>query len=299
MQHWYAHTTLHPFRPPDVRGAGYEALSTPVRDDGQGPCTICLHGFPTSSWDFEPLWPHLVEGRRAIAFDLFGLGRASKPAAPLPIALQADLAEDIACAHGVREADLLAHDLGVTVAQELLARQAEGALRFRIRSIVFLNGGLFPEVHRPRLIQRLLKSPLGPLVAKLSNEQTFRRNLVRIFGPRTPPSEAFLKGSWQLLVHDQGKQALPRLIRYMDERRIHRPRWVTPLVDRLVPVRLINGNLDPVSGRHAAERYAELVPEADVVHLHDLGHYPHVERPAAVWPHLRAYWRQQTFVESR
>jgi pimeloyl-ACP methyl ester carboxylesterase len=42
---WYAGTERH----------GFRDLSTPVRDEGRGPVVLCLHGFPTSSWDFEPV----------------------------------------------------------------------------------------------------------------------------------------------------------------------------------------------------------------------------------------------------
>lgn len=52
---------------------------------------------------------------------------------------------------------VLAHDYGDSVAQELLARHYEG--RFHMASCVFLNGGLFPETHRPALVQKLLLSP--------------------------------------------------------------------------------------------------------------------------------------------
>lgn len=264
--------------------------STVVRDNGDGPVVLCLHGFPTSSWDYEPIWADLTGRRRAIAFDLLGLGRATKPDRPIPVAAQADLAEAVLESRGITQANLLCHDLGDSVGQELLARQAAGASPIEWTSAVFLNGGLFPETHRPRPIQRLLISPLGRWVARLSSERTFRRSMERIFGPDTPPTDAFLCGSWELLIADGGRTALPHLIRYMEERKTQRERWVRPLLDNLVPTRVVNGNVDPVSGRHAAQRYAELVPDADVVHLPTLGHYPHVEDPAAVFAAADSFW---------
>jgi pimeloyl-ACP methyl ester carboxylesterase len=72
----------------------------------------------------------------------------------------------------------------------------------------------------------------------------------------------------------------------MEQRRRQRPRWVGALVNSTVPRRLLCGALDPVSGRHLAERYRELVPDADVVLFDDLGHYPHLEAPQAI---LAAY----------
>ena len=45
--------------------------------------------------------------------------------------------------------------------------------------------------------------------------------------------------------------------------RFRRPqRWVGALVHSRVPRRLLCGAADPVSGRHLAERYRELVPDA-------------------------------------
>ena len=49
-----------------------------------------------------------------------------------------------------------------------------------------------------------------------------------------------------------------------------------------VPMRLINGPLDPVSGEHMARRYLELIPNPDVVLLPEIGHYPQVEAPDLV-----------------
>jgi pimeloyl-ACP methyl ester carboxylesterase len=84
-----------------------------------------------------------------------------------------------------------------------------------------------------------------------------------------------------------------RLIRYMAERRAHRERWVGALQRAHVPLRLVCGAVDPVSGAHMAARYEELVPAPDVVLLPDVGHYPQVEAPEAV---LAAYYG---FVDTR
>ncbi|MEQ8364149.1 MAG: alpha/beta hydrolase [Cyclobacteriaceae bacterium] len=253
------------------------------RHEGRGEALICIHGFPTSSWDFAPLWEQLTNRFEVLAADLVGLGRSDKPNQNVSIAMQADVIEALAIDQGIHTAHILAHDLGDTVAQELLARQIENKAHVKWLSCVFLNGGIFPEVHRPRFIQKLLISPLGSLVAKLSTERTFRRNMRNIFSKQYPPEEEFIRDSWRLLMENGGVQMLPRLIRYMNERWEHRDRWVLPLENAKVPIRLINGVLDPVSGLHAANYYIEVVPNPDVVLLDDAGHYPHVEVPEKVW----------------
>ena len=53
-----------------------------------------------------------------------------------------------------------------------------------------------------------------------------------------------------------------------------------------MPLKLIAGALDPISGAHMIDRYRELVPNADVTVLDRIGHYPQVEAPQDV---LAAY----------
>ena len=68
-----------------------------------------------------------------------------------------------------------------------------------------------------------------------------------------------------------------------------RDRLVGPLLQRVVPVRLINGAADPNSGAHMAARYCALVPDADVVSLPGIGHWPQIEAPGQVLQALEAF----------
>jgi pimeloyl-ACP methyl ester carboxylesterase len=187
---------------------------------------------------------------------------------------------------------VLAHDYGDTVAQELLARHNDraraGASGVGLLDVCLLNGGLFPETHRARRVQKLLAVPvLGMLLSRLTDRDRFARGFAAVFGPETKPSAAEMDDFWSLVSFHNGHYNSHRLIRYMEERRRHRERWVGALVNSTVPLRLINGPADPVSGRHMAERYRALVADADVVMLDaHIGHYPQVEDSAAV---LTAY----------
>ncbi len=262
--------------------------------DDHRPWLLLIHGFPTASLDWYPLWAKLSQHFRLLAPDLFGFGFSAKPSNhDYRIAEQADLIEHWCRALGIRQFHVLAHDYGVTVAQELLAR--DGELRTRgaptcTTSIAFLNGGLFPETHRPRLIQKLLLTPLGPLLSRLLTERSFACSFSAVFGPNSQPGAEELAAFWQLITEHQGQRIAHRLMRYVPERHAQRERWVTALINAPIPKRLINGAVDPVSGRHLADRYRELVPAADVVSLDDIGHYPQVEAPARVYSALREFW---------
>jgi pimeloyl-ACP methyl ester carboxylesterase len=181
----------------------------------------------------------------------------------------------------------LVHDYGDTVAQELLARQVEPGARPRLLSLTLLNGGLFPETHRPALIQRLLLSPIGPLVSRLTTKDKFAGNLRKIFGANTQPDSELLDTFWTLLQHNKGLSVMPKLIRYMLERKKFRARWVGALQSAKIPLKLIDGEDDPISGAHMAQRYRELVPNPNITLLAGVGHYPQCEAPEQV---LAAYF---------
>lgn len=248
-----------------------------------GETWLLIHGFPTASWDWEAVWPALGEHYRLVTLDMIGFGFSDKPLHyDYSIFDQADLFEAFLKSENIVSAHVLAHDYGDTVAQELLARHNDSRLSFELNSVCLLNGGLFPETHHPLFVQKLLLSRAGPLVAKLISRGGMNASMKKIFGRYTQPSPELLQAFWELLVFNDGRAVMPRLIRYMQERRTHRERWVSALQKAQVPLRLINGLADPISGAHMVQRYRELVPSPDVVELPGIGHYPQVEDAAAV-----------------
>ena len=259
-----------------------------ARSGGQGESLLLIHGFPTSSYDWARLWPDLIGDYQLHAIDMLGFGRSDKPAdVAYSIAASADQWQALAVAKGLTQVSVLAHDYGDTVAQELLARQREGTLPFRIRAAVFLNGGLFPEATYPLLLQKLLLSPLGPLIARLSSFGSFAGSLRRICAQ--PPDEVELREHWQLLVRANGRQVLPKLIRYIRERQQYRQRWVDALQQAGIPLCLIDGTEDPISGTSIVRRWRELLPAAPAIELEGVGHYPQLETPERVLTAFRNF----------
>ncbi len=264
------------------------------RESGRGEALLLLHGFPTASWDWHKVWQKLAKRFHLIAPDFIGFGFSEKPTDfDYTISRQADLVEEVLSCSGIDSFHILAHDYGDTVAQELLARfnAKEGAFKEKlsIRSMCLLNGGLFPEAHQPRLIQKLMISPIGALVGYFLSRGTLSRNFKKIFGPETQPSEEEIDEFWKLITCNDGQKVMHRLIRYMAERRKYRGRWVGALQDAEIPIRLIDGAYDPISGSHMAAHYRKLIPDPDVVLLDDIGHYPQTEAPEQMLEHFLAF----------
>lgn len=264
------------------------------QEAGAGEALLLLHGFPTASWDWHKLWPGLTGRFRVLAPDFIGFGFSDKPRPyPYSISDQAELVEDLLRQEQVEAVHVLAHDYGDTVAQELLARRLDRDQArqpgLRLLSMTLLNGGLFPETHRPRPIQRALISPFGAWLRPFLTKAALRKNFHTIFGKNTPPTEPEIDAFYALMTHNGGVDIFHRLIRYMRERRRRRARWVGALQHGALPLRLIAGAADPISGRHMAERYAALVPHPDVVLLDGIGHYPQIEAPEQVLAHFLAF----------
>jgi pimeloyl-ACP methyl ester carboxylesterase len=245
----------------------------------RGEVLLCLHGFPTSSFDYRKVWDRLSERFQLIAADMIGYGFSAKPYEFAYTTVdQADLIEAFVSFLALKRVHILAHDYGNTITQELLARHMEGRLKFEITTICFLNGALFPETHRPILAQKLLISPIGKYLGRFMPDSRFAAGLSSIFGPDTKPSEAELSAYLELFKNNGGKRIAHKLIRYMPERQKYRERWVPPLQSMSQPFLFINGSADPVSGRHLVDRFREVVPgQKNIVELPRIGHFPHLE----------------------
>ena len=246
--------------------------------EGTGTPLLLLHGFPTSSWDWYKMWPELIKHFEVIAFDFIGFGFSDKPKNyAFSLMDQADLTEAIIDSLHHKKLHLLAHDYGDTVAQELLARQNEGSLSFEIETTTLLNGGLFPGIHKPRLIQKLLMTPIGPILGRLYQKKNLHKTFSEIFGKDTPPSKKEIDGFWELMNYNDGKAVIHKIIRYMAERVTHKKRWLEALQNSDCPIRLIDGAADPISGHHLVQHYCRVIPNPDCVALKGIGHYPQVE----------------------
>ncbi len=262
-----------------------ELAASDKYQDNDKEVLLLIHGFPTASFDFHKMWPALSERFRLISLDMLGFGFSDKPdRRRYTLHAQADLFESFLRQAGVQRCHVLAHDYGVSIAQELIARQSDPYPSFEITSCCFLNGGLFPETHRALLTQKLLLSSFGKWITRFySSKDRFAGSFSSVFGADSQPSEQELSEFWELINYREGRHLFHNLITYMEDRIEHRSRWLHALQNASMPLSLINGSVDPVSGAHLVARYKELNCRLDhVCELETIGHYPHTESPQAV-----------------
>lgn len=246
---------------------------------GRGPTVLLLHGYPSSSFDYRMVVPHLGD-RAWLTLDFLGFGLSDKPR-PHRYSLleQADLVETVVTETTTGPVVVVAHDMGTSVTTELLARDLQGQLSFELQKVVLSNGSVILERASLRPIQNVLRGPLGAGIAWLANQRMFTRGFARLFGTNHPLSDEEAAAQWALLSYHDGHRIAHLLISYLDERVRYASRWHGAVRDWPKPLHFLWALDDPVATTNVLEGLRELRPAADVVELRGVGHYPQVEVP--------------------
>lgn len=255
---------------------------------GQGPLVVLLHGFPSSSYDWRRLL-ELETEMATLAFDFLGFGLSDKPRQhTYSLLWQADLVEALIGRYAEdRPVFVLAHDMGTSVATELLSRDLEGRLGAGLGGVLLFNGSIVLERASLTSAQRLLRGPLGSLAARLSTERYFRHQFGRLFSAQHPLDADEAADQWALITAGGGHRIGHRLIRYLDERVRHADRWHGAIRDWDGPLSLAWGMRDPVATTSVLDALRELRPGVPVTELPELGHYPQIEAPERIATALR------------
>lgn len=258
------------------------------RRDGGGPTLLLLHGFPSSSYD----WRHLLAlrpGRAALTFDCLGFGLSDKPRDHVyTLSWQADAAEELVRRAGSPQVFVVAHDMGTSVATELMARDLRGELGIEMTGALLFNGSMLLHLSKPTAGQELLRSRLGPLFSLLTTRPTFRAQFSRVFSAAHPLSAEEAADQWSLITHNGGRRIVHKLVHYMAERERLTDRWHGGLRDWPKPLTLTWGLRDPVARTEVLDGLRELRPGVEVIELPELAHYPQIERPERIAESLDA-----------
>lgn len=260
------------------------------RRRGAGSTVVMLHGFPTWSYDWAPVAEDLGSDHDVVTLDFLGYGSSEKPRGHnFTVARSADVVEQLLRHLSISSAQLVVHDYGGIVGQELLDRRRRTTLSFDISVVHVLNSGVVYSEYRPTVLQRLLAQPVvGPVLARLSNKTALRKTIDAVRGDAKASDEEF-DNLWYGIALQNGHKLSHRLIRYNDERAVHHERWLSALVEYDGPLGLIWGLADPVSGQRVLDAIRALRPDAWVTALGGVGHFPQSEAPKDVARAIREH----------
>lgn len=252
-----------------------EGISVFVRErPGPGTPAVFVHGNPTSSADWIPF----LEASRgpAIAFDLPGFGRSSRPDPARfdhSLGAYAELVEDILDQVAPERHSLVVHDWG-GLALAAVQRRPE-----RLERLVVINAVPLNDAYRWHWLGRIWRCRgLGEAFNALNTRFATER-LLRLARPgRRPMPPAMVDAIWA--AWDRGmSRAILGLYRSAD------PGALAAAGARLgelgCPALVLWGRRDPYIGSEQGRWYARTLPNADLIEV-DAGHWPWIDRPELI-----------------
>ena len=247
---------------------------------GDGPTILLLHGYPSSSFDYHQVVPHLA-GRAWVTLDFLGFGLSDKPR-PHRYSLleQADIVQTVVAETTSGPVVLVAHDMGTSVTTELLARDLAGALAVRAAT-----RGAHQRQRDPAPRQPAADPEGAARSARSAPRPAFQParcsagSSAGCSAPDHPLSAEEADAQWALMSHNGGHRIAHLLISYLDERVRYASRWHGAVRDWPKPLSFLWALDDPVATTNVLDGLRELRPAADVVELPGVGHYPQVEVP--------------------
>ena len=231
---------------------------------GSGPTVLLLHDADGDHLTFAPQLETLAAaGYRAVAWDMPGYGR-SAPVEPYGFKGLAQRCLLLLDALQCDEATLVGHGLGAMLALELALRAP-----LRVRRLVLCAGG-------PPLDAAATAAWAAPRLAALDEGLPMTEMAARLVaadaGPAALPEGLLLARHTLGRVHGatyrRALQAVASFARSAPElMRLHQPAL------------LIAGTQDRCTPPEALQALAHVLPDARLVQLHGVGHWPQLEDP--------------------
>jgi pimeloyl-ACP methyl ester carboxylesterase len=240
-------------------------LSVAYRCAGSGEPLVLLHGFLCDSRAWRSQFEELTGDFRVIAWDAPGAGESSEPPEGFGIADWADCLAGFLDALGMREANLVGLSWGGLLAQEFYRLYPSRVLRLALAgTYAGWLGSFGEEVARQRLERCERESHLPPdeFVARWVPVEFFHNA-----GAELTEEMAGVVSDF----HPAGFRLMAKSLAEAD---------TTDVLEQIaVPVLLLWGQGDRRSPVEVAQRFASLIPGAELVLIPGAGHVSNMEAP--------------------
>jgi pimeloyl-ACP methyl ester carboxylesterase len=251
-----------------VSGADLQVVD---RGPKQAPPIVLIHCFTCSIDWWDAMVPRLEGNHRVVAVDLLGHGGSEKPDTGYSIANQADLVAQALSELGVREATVVGHSLGGTVAVALAQQSPQ-----LVDRVVIVDTPPTHEEGDLGLVARLGFTPvIGEMFWRLKPDFAVRKGLEVAFAPGFDVPDTFVEDV-DRMTYTSYRDSPTASEDYGDEE---------PLDGRMKetgkPLLVIMGAEEQIidePARRLAE-YRTTVPGSRTELIPGVGHSPNVEAP--------------------
>jgi len=248
---------------------------------GDGDVILLLHGIAGSSETWRALMGPLARRHRVIAPDLLGHGNSTKPRSDYSLGAFAVLLRDFLDELGITRLTLVGHSLGGGIAMQFLYQHPSYAQRL----VLIASGGLGPDVG---WLLRLASLPGAEFVLPVIAPRQILPAGGRVFawlrkaGFESARGEEMLR-HYGSLSDPETRQSFLRTLRSVVDHRGQSVSALSRLTTRTdLPALVIWGERDAIIPVKHAYDALEVRPDARLVVLPDVGHFPHAERPVEV-----------------
>jgi len=262
---------------------------------------LMFHGFPESSFSYHAVVEALLQQfDRIVLFDFIGYGWSDKPLQKeysYSLLEQADTALEVWKKVGVTGGHLLAHDMGNSVATEILARHEQGLFPSwfseGLKSMTFTNGSIVLELASLRLAQKILLSSFGAAFSKVASFPIFKHQVKSAHG-NNKLSPTTIQQLWDSNCLQNGHRKAHLGIRYINDRKqFEKTRWLPALAHTTLPIHICWGTDDAVARVEMAYYLKEQVcQQATLTIMEGLGHFCQLGSPSEWGTHVLRFYNQ-------
>lgn len=243
-----------------------------VREEGEGPAVLCLHGVPASSFLYRKVLGELAgRGLHAVAFDFPGLGLAERPEgfdySWTGLGRFAISAVDVL---GLDRFHLVVHDIGGPVGFELAAARPE-----RIESLTILNTLIdVADFKKPWPMRPFERSVLGEMWLRAMTTPGLQL-MMRMVGvaDMKAVSKAEFAAYLDLLRNNDGGRAFLKIMRSFETTTAKQELYRSTLRDAPYPAQVIWGDQDPALTIDTFGEVARQAVGVDAIHRLPAKHF--------------------------
>lgn len=247
-----------------------------VRDEGEGPPLLLMHGLIDNLFSFDPLVAALKDRYRVLRIDLPAHGLTGPEpkkrydwikAAPLVLALIEKL--------GLERLTLVGHSMGGAVAWQIGTRNPEAVERLVLISPAgYKTGGGGSTSFILKILFRLSKTPAASFVVRLVPRERYRVASRGAFGDPSRCTDAFADRQLRLVRRKGNRDAILGMMGY------GRSSDPNEELQRIkTPTLLIWGTKDIVLPVEQAEKFHERIDDSRLVRIEGAGHMVMYEEP--------------------
>jgi pimeloyl-ACP methyl ester carboxylesterase len=252
------------------------------------PAIVMIHGWPTSSYDFNELINELKNDYYIAVIDTPGYGFSDKPKGDYHYSIPDDarlvdyFIQEIL---DLNKFTLLTHDKGDSVGFAFLSLyQQKDSPAYQIDHHVILNGGIYLPLAELSSAQKFLTLPVfGRFMTRfILTPDRFTSELAKVYSPELTSKEQLNMSS--IFNYQGGTTVFPKTLRYLDDRRKLETTWLQTLALSEIPATLIWGERDTIAKVEIADFVWEnYLGNRDAIasywRLPCASHYPQNDQP--------------------